>query len=209
MYLDYYLMGVVLIPGLLFATYCQCKVTSTFNNFSQMYSASGISASDFLKRLMSATGTEYLKIKNVSGHLTDHYDPSTEEICLSENVYSSSSVAALGVACHEFGHALQRKERYFPYQIRKTLVPITNFASSLLWPLVAIGLFLNFGAEDSGIMGNIFLWSGVIVFGLAVLFNLATLPVEFDASRSQCNPHQNTNPILQRVRQKNLQIHLE
>lgn len=182
MYFQYYLMGIILIPGLLLASYAQYKVKSTYNKYSGMFSSCGLTASDFIKKLMSATDTQYLQVKSISGHLTDHYDPTKEEICLSQDVYSSNSVAALGIACHEFGHALQKKERYFPYQIRRVLVPITNFASSLLWPLVIIGLIFNFGVESGGAIGDIFLWSGIALFGSSVLFNLATLPVEFNAS---------------------------
>lgn len=182
MYFQYYLMGIILIPGILLATYAQYKVKSTYNKFGRVFSSCGLTASEFIKKLMFATDTQYLQIKSIPGHLTDHYDPIREEICLSQDVYSSNSVAALGIACHEFGHALQKKEKYFPYQIRRMLVPITNFASSLLWPLVIIGLVFNFGVEAGGVMGDIFLWSGIAVFGSAVLFNLATLPVEFNAS---------------------------
>ncbi len=183
MYFQYYLMGIILLPGLLLATFAQFKVKSTYSKYRNIYSSCGLTACDFIKRLMSATDTNYLQIRCINGHLTDHYNPSKEEICLSQDVYSSSSVAALGIACHEFGHALQKKEKYLPYQIRRILVPITNFASTLLWPLVVIGLIFNFGVEAGGITGDIFLWSGIIVFGLSVLFNLATLPVEFNASR--------------------------
>lgn len=183
MYLEYYIMGIILLPGLLLGIYAQSKVQSTYSKYRNVSSSCGLTACDFLKRLMSATETNYLQIKSISGHLSDHYDPTKEEICLSQDVYSSTSVAALGIACHEFGHALQKKEKYFPYQIRRILVPITNFASTLLWPLVIIGLVFNFGVEAGGSIGNIFLWSGIIFFGLSVLFNLATLPVEFNASR--------------------------
>lgn len=182
MYLQYYLMGIILLPGLIFAIYAQSKVTSTFNKFSKVYSQSGETAGQLVKRLLVSSDLSNITVKSISGNLTDHYNPTTEEICLSENVYSSNSLSALGVACHEFGHALQKRDGYIPYQIRKVLVPITNFASTLLWPLVFIGLIFNLGANPNTLVGNIFLWSGIIIFGLAVLFNLATLPVEYDAS---------------------------
>lgn len=182
MYFEYYLMGIILLPGLLLAIYAQSKVTSTFNKYSTVNAVSGQSACELIKRLLVASDLSNINVKQISGHLTDHYNPSTEEICLSQSVYSSSSISALGVACHEFGHALQKKDGYFPYQIRKILVPITNIASTLLWPLVIIGLIFNLGANPNTFVGNIFLWSGIIIFGLAVLFNLVTLPVEYDAS---------------------------
>lgn len=183
MYFEYYLMGIILLPGILFASYAQFKVSSTYNKFSQYFIASNITAGEFVKRLLDAAGMHNTTVSCGGGHLSDHFNPKTDEIKLSNNVYNSSSVSALGVACHEFGHALQKKEHYAPYTIRRILIPITNFTSQLLWPLVIIGLIFNFGAEPNTTLGNIFIWSGIIVFGLSVLVNLATLPVEFDASR--------------------------
>ena len=182
MYFQYYLMGIILLPGLIFAMVAQAKVTSTYNKYSEVLSSSNITAKDLLKVLSSTCNMNYLTIKQIPGNLTDNYNPRTEEISLSSSVYNSPSISALGVACHEFGHALQKKERYAPYQFRKILIPITNIASTLLWPLVIIGLILNFGAETGGVLGDVFLWAGVGFFGLAVLLNLATLPVEYDAS---------------------------
>jgi len=186
MYIEYYLMGIILIPGILLAAYAQSKVNSTYNKYANIFTKSNMNASDFLKRLCSATDMD-LRISQTPGKLTDHFDPSTNEIKLSSEVYSSSSVSALGIACHEFGHALQKKEHYVPYQIRRIIIPVTNFASRILWPLVFIGLIFNFGVEANGALGNIFLWSGITFFGLSVLVNLATLPVEFNASRRAVN----------------------
>lgn len=183
MYFDYILMGIILLPGIILAIYAQSKVTSTFNKFSTVQAQSGVKASELVHRLLDVSGLKQISIRNVSGTLTDHYNPKTQEIALSTKVHNSSSISALGVACHEFGHALQKKEKYLPYLIRNALVPVTNIVSQLLWPLVIIGLLFNFGASSGGIAGDVFLWSGVGLFGVAVLFNLATLPVEFDASR--------------------------
>lgn len=181
MYLTYYIMGIILLPGIIFALYAQSKINSTYQKHNKTLSSSGTTAAELIKRLASSSGVN-VSVKSIGGTLTDHYNPKTQEIGLSRNVYASSSLSALGIACHEFGHALQREHNYLPYVIRKTLVPITNFASMLLWPLIIIGLVFNFGAEAGGITGDIFLWSGVAVFGLAVLFSLVTLPVEYDAS---------------------------
>lgn len=176
-------MGIILLPGLIFAIYAQAKVTKTYSEYRSIHAKSGVKASDFVRGLLQSSGLENTTVRQISGELTDHFNPSKQEICLSEDVYNSSSISALGVACHEFGHALQKKEKYVPYQIRRILVPVTNFVSNLLWPLVILGLIFNLGVEGGGVLGDIFLWSGIAVFSLAVLVNLATLPVEFDASR--------------------------
>lgn len=187
MYFEYYLMGIILLPALIFATYAQIKVNNTYNKFSQVYSQSNTTANELIRRLLDTCGMHSTQVVAVSGSLTDHFNPKSNEIALSQSNYNSTSVSALGVACHEFGHALQQKEKYFPYQIRRFLIPVTNFASSLLWPLVIIGLIFNLAVEGGGATGNIFLWSGIIVFGLAVLVNLVTLPVEFNASKRAVN----------------------
>ncbi|MBQ9792659.1 MAG: zinc metallopeptidase [Clostridia bacterium] len=183
MYFEYYLMGIILLPGIIIASIAQIKVSSAYNKYSQYFISSNITAGEFIKRLLNAADMHNTTVSCGGGHLSDHFNPKTDEIRLSNEVYNSSSVASLGVACHEFGHALQKKEKYAPYQIRRILIPITNFTSQLLWPLVIIGLAFNLAADTSTVIGNVFMWSGIIVFGLSVLVNLATLPVEFDASR--------------------------
>ena len=181
MYFEYYIMGIILLPGIIFASWAQAKVNSTYKKYGEYFTSSGLTAAELIKRLLGAANMD-LQVMQVHGHLTDHFDPKNNRICLSDSVYSSTSVAALGVACHEFGHALQRKERYAPYQLRRILIPLTNFASNLLWPLVIIGLIFNFAAMPGTIVGDIFLWSGIIVFGLAALFDFITLPCEYNAS---------------------------
>lgn len=195
MYFEYYLMGIILLPGIILAIIAQTNVSSTYNTYSQVFAKSGIQASELIKRLLTTCDLSNINVKKINGHLTDYYDPKQGEICLSQSVYDSSSISALGVACHEFGHALQKKESYFPYQIRRFLIPVTNFASRLLWPLIIIGLIFNFGAESQTVVGNVFLYSGVIFFGLAVLLNLATLPVEFNASSRAIKILSSTNTL--------------
>lgn len=195
MYLQYYLMGIILVPGLLFAIYAQTKVSSTYNKYNQVFANSNITSAQLLKVLASTCNMNYLKIKQIPGQLSDNYNPITEEISLSSSNYDSSTISALGVACHEFGHALQKKERYAPYQVRRILIPITNIASTLLWPLVIIGLIFNFGVEAGGILGDIFLWAGIGFFGIAVLLNLATLPVEYNASSRALNILKSTRTL--------------
>ncbi len=181
-YWEYYLMGIILLPGMIFAIYAQAKVSIEYSNYARVYAKTGITACDLLRQLLDGSGLSHIKVKRVSGNLTDHYDPKKEVICLSEDNYDSSSIASLGIACHEFGHALQKQKRYVPYRIRTALVPVCNVGSQLLWPLVIIGICLNFAATDTFI-GNIFVWAGIGFFGLSVLFSLFTLPVEFNASK--------------------------
>ena len=183
MLFQYYIMGFILLPGLILSIYAQIKVSSAYEKYSQIGTHKNIPAVDLIRRLASNCDMDYLKINKIPGNLTDNYNPQDQTINLSQGIYDSTSVSALGIACHEFGHALQNKKRYFPYQVRRVLVPITNISSRLLWPLVLIGLLLNLGAESGSLLGDIFLWSGIGFFGIAILFNLATLPVEYDASR--------------------------
>lgn len=175
-------MGIILIPGLILASWAQVNVQSTFNTYDKLDARSGITASELIRRLLMAAGMGNIDVTMVSGSLSDHYDPKHKVIALSEATYNSTSVSALGVACHEFGHALQDRDSYVPLRVRQTLIPITNFASSLLMPLVILGLIFCFGSAADTLLGNIFLWSGIIVFGSSVFVNLVTLPVEFDAS---------------------------
>jgi Zn-dependent membrane protease YugP len=182
MYLEYYLMGIILLPGIILAIYAQSKVSRAYNEYSQVFAQSGVKANQLIRRLLDVSGLNKIQVKSIQATLGDNYNPQTEEISLSSGVYDSSSISALGIACHEFGHALQKKEKYVPYEIRRILVPVTNIVSQLLWPLVIIGLIFNLGASANSVVGDIFLWSGIGLFGFAVLFNLATLPVEFNAS---------------------------
>ena len=182
MYFEYYLMGIILLPGIILAIIAQSKVNSAYNKYSQVLSHSNVTAGDLIKTMLANADLSHIAVRQIGGKLSDHYNPKTEEICLSYDVYTSSSIAALGIACHEFGHALQKRDNYFPYKIRQFLVPVTNFASALLWPLVVIGLIFNFIAMPGSIIGNILMWCGIAFFCLSVLVNLATLPVEYNAS---------------------------
>ncbi len=181
MYWEYYLMGIILLPAVLIALVAQIKVNTTYNKYNEIPARCGLTARELMQRLVSAAGMHDVKITQTSGTLSDHYDPRTKTLALSSEVYNSTSISALGIACHEFGHALQHQKNYAPLKIRLVLIPITNIVSNLLWPLVIVGLILNLGAGE-GLIGNIFLWSGVAVFGGSVLVNLITLPVEFNAS---------------------------
>jgi len=175
-------MGIILIPAIIFALWAQMRVQSTFNKFAKVNAQSGIVASELINRLAKIIGMQGLSVIPVKGNLTDNYNSKTKTLSLSEQVYNSSSISALGVACHEFGHAIQDYRRYAPLKMRSVIVPVANFASTLLFPLVILGLIFGFGVEGGGVLGDIFLWAGVILFGTAVLANLITLPVEYNAS---------------------------
>ena len=181
-YLEYYIMGIILLPAIILAIIAQNKVNTTYNAFSKVLSQSGKTASEVARLLLDSAGLSHIKIIQVTGHLTDYYDPKKQVVALSSSIYNSTSVAAIGIAAHEVGHAVQYKEKYAPVKLRSALIPITNFASSALWPLVFIGLIFGYiGTYDSPLSQG-FLWAGVIVFGLAAFLNIVTLPVEFNAS---------------------------
>jgi len=153
------------------------RVKGTFNKYSQLRSMSGMNGAQVAQRVLQAAGIYDVQVRHVSGSLTDNYDPRTKTVNLSDPVYNATSVAALGVAAHECGHAIQHAKSYAPLSIRSALVPIANFGSMLAWPVILIGLFFN--TRSSGLIIDI----GILLFSAAVLFQLVTLPVEFDASR--------------------------
>lgn len=178
-------MGIILLPGIIFALIAQAKVNTNYKKYSQVFSKRGMKAHEVARLILDSAGLNHVGISRVSGELTDYYDPTKQMIALSDDVYNSTSVAAIGVATHEVGHALQYAKNYAPVKIRMAMVKVSNISSALLWPLVIVGLILNLGVGT--VFGNICLWSGVIIFGLSVIFNLITLPVEYDASNRAKN----------------------
>lgn len=173
-YLLYYYTGIIMLPVFIFALICQAKVKTNFNRYSQIMNRSGMTGADAAWRLLQLNGITDVKIKRISGTLTDYYDPNKKEICLSEDVFNSRSIAAIGVACHEAGHACQHNEGYFPLKIRSFVIPATKIGSALGVPLCLIGLFIN--SEPLA-------YAGLIMYGFVALFQLITLPVEFNASK--------------------------
>ena len=173
-YLLYYYTGIIMLPVFIFALICQAKVKTNFNRYSQIMNRSGMTGADAAWRLLQLNGITDVKIKRISGTLTDYYDPNKKEICLSEDVFNSRSIAAIGVACHEAGHACQHNEGYFPLKIRSLVIPATQIGSALGVPLCLIGLFIN--SEPLA-------YAGLIMYGFVALFQLITLPVEFNASK--------------------------
>lgn len=180
-YLTYYLMGLILIPGIIYSIIVSSKVQSTFKTFSTVASKKGITAKEASRIILQNAGITDVEIKPTSGNLTDNYNPSNKTLNLSEPVYNSTSISALGVAAHEAGHAIQHAEGYAYLKVRSFLVVLNNIASSLLWPMVIIGIILSALAYTA--VGNVFLWIGVGTFALSMIVSLVTLPVEFNASK--------------------------
>lgn len=168
---------ILVVIGAVICMIASARVKGTFNKYSQLRSMSGMNGAQAAQRVLQAAGIYDVQVRHVSGSLTDHYDPRTKTVNLSDPVYNATSVAALGVAAHECGHAIQHAKSYAPLSIRSALVPIANFGSMLAWPVILIGLFFN--TRSSGLIIDI----GILLFSAAVLFQLVTLPVEFDASR--------------------------
>ena len=168
---------ILVVIGAVICMIASARVKGTFNKYSQQRSMSGMNGAQVAQRVLQAAGIYDVQVRHVSGSLTDHYDPRTKTVNLSDPVYNATSVAALGVAAHECGHAIQHAKSYAPLSIRSALVPIANFGSMLAWPVILIGLLFN--TRSSGLIIDI----GILLFSAAVLFQLVTLPVEFDASR--------------------------
>ena len=168
---------ILVVIGAVICMIASARVKGTFNKYSQLRSMSGMNGAQVAQRVLQAAGIYDVQVRHVSGSLTDHYDPRTKTVNLSDPVYNATSVAALGVAAHECGHAIQHAKSYAPLSIRSALVPIANFGSMLAWPVILIGLLFN--TRSSGLLIDI----GILLFSAAVLFQLVTLPVEFDASR--------------------------
>ena len=165
----------IVLPCLLLAMFASAKVNSTFNRYSKQISTRGITGREAALRVLQANGVSNVSIERVAGNLTDHYDPRTNVIRLSAPVYDSASTAAIGVACHEAGHAVQYAKNYAPIKLRAAIIPATNIGSKLALPLILIGVL--FGSSYT------LIYLGIALFSLSLVFQLVTLPVEFNASR--------------------------
>lgn len=172
---DYYYI-IFVLPAVLISLYAQLKVKSSFKKYSAF--PSRLSGAEAAEKMLKAYGINNVRIERVSGNLTDHYDPKSNVIRLSDGVYAGRTVAAIGVACHEAGHAVQYARNYFPIKVRNIILPVTNFGSYLSWPILLLGLVFNY---------SFLINAGIALFGLVVLFQLITLPVEFNASRRAIN----------------------
>lgn len=179
-YYYYYIMGIILLPGIILSLYAQFKVNHTYNKYKEEFSERNLTAKQVCEQILNA-GNLNVQITEVEGNLTDYYDSKKKILALSSGNINSTSISAIGVAAHEAGHALQDAENYKPMKIRNFVVVLSNISSKLLWPLIFIGLVFDFALYYSN-FAQIFLYTGIIFFGLSVILNLITLPVEFNAS---------------------------
>ena len=179
----YYL--ILVLPTVLLALGAQAMVNSTYNRYSRVPVQRGISGREVAEMILNAAGIFDVPVQMVQGTLTDHYDPSAKVLRLSENVYNGRSIAAVGVAAHECGHAIQHQQGYAPLQIRNAIIPATRIGSRLSMPLIILGIIVS-GATNSTRgtdFGRYVIMAGIALFSLSVIFQLLTLPVEFNASR--------------------------
>lgn len=170
------------IIAIFISFYAQIKVSTTFNKYSRVNTFRGKTAAEAAQMILSSKGLYSVRIERVSGSLTDHYDPRSNVLRLSDSVYSSSSAAAVGVAAHEAGHAIQHAEGYFPIVVRSKLVPITSFASRISWIVILLGALMSLFA-GMGDIGYLVVMAGIGLFSVTAVFQLVTLPCEFNASR--------------------------
>ncbi len=164
---------IILIPAIIFSIVAQIMVKSAFSEYSKVRNSRGLTGADAAREILDRNGLSNVRIEHISGSLTDHYDPKANVIRLSDDVYGSATVAAVGVAAHEAGHAVQYAEGYYPIKIRNAIIPVTRFGSSLSTPLVILGLVLSL---------DFLITAGILLFCAVVLFQAITLPVEFNAS---------------------------
>lgn len=166
----------VLILAMILSLYAQTNVSSTYNKYAKIANKRGYTGAQVATQMLQNAGIYNVKVERVAGNLTDHYDPRTETLRLSQSVYDSKSVAALGVAAHETGHAIQHDVGYGPLSLRSLLVPVANLGSKMAFPLIFFGMLINSSSS------NMMIQMGIIFFAMSVAFTLITLPVEFNAS---------------------------
>ena len=170
---------VLVLPCILLSLWASSNVNSTFKRYAKQFSSRRITGADAARRVLNANGVHGVRIDRVSGNLTDHFDPKTNVIRLSDSVYDSTSTAAIGVACHEAGHAVQYAESYTPMKVRAAIIPLTNFGSKIAMPLILAGILFT----ALGSFSDTLIYLGIAAFGLSFVFQIVTLPVEFNASR--------------------------
>jgi hypothetical protein len=177
---------IILIPAIILTLYAQYKVKTSYSKYSKVLAKNGLSGKETAEELLLRNNLSNIKIESIEGRLSDHYNPRQKKLSLSKEIYCGKSLAAQGIVAHEIGHALQDAKNYFPLSLRSNLVPVTNIGSNMAVPLFLIGFIFNF---------PVLMDIGIIAFSLAVLFQLVTLPVEFDASKRAVNLLVRTNII--------------
>lgn len=180
---------VYVLPAVIFAMWASAHVNSTYNKYKNQLSARGITGAQAARMVLDANGLYHVRIEQVAGELSDHFDPKANVVRLSQGVYGNTSTAAIGIACHEVGHAIQHATGYVPVKIRTAIVPITNLGSRLSMPLILIGLVL--GAFSEWLFMLVYV--GIACFALSTVFQLVTLPTEFNASRRAMDSIQTYN----------------
>lgn len=178
MYYGFDITYIFVIIGMLITLIASWRMKATFAKYERVASQSRLTGREVAERILRANGIYDVSVRPVSGRLTDHYDPRDKTVSLSEVIYGSTSVAAIAVAAHECGHAIQDNVGYVPLNLRSAFVPVANWGSRLSWPLIFVGFLLGYGN-----ISNILIQIGIAMFLLAVIFQIITLPVEFDASR--------------------------
>ena len=170
---------VIILPCMILSLWASSNVNNTFKRYSNQFSRRGITGAEAAQRVLRNHGVHNVRVEHISGNLTDHFDPKNNVIRLSDQVYNNTSTAAIGVACHEAGHAVQYAQNYGPIKLRAAIVPVTNLGSKLAMPLILVGILLSFLGNFSYTL----VYVGIACFSLSVVFQLVTLPVEFNASR--------------------------
>ena len=179
----------LLLPCMILSLWASSNVKSTFRKYSRQFSRRGLTGAEAAQRVLSTNGVSGVRIERISGDLTDHFDPRTNVIRLSDSVYGSTSTAAIGVACHEAGHAVQYAMNYGPIKLRAAIIPLTNFGSRIAMPLILAGILFS----AFGIFSDTLVYAGIACFGFSLIFQLVTLPVEFNASHRAMAAIENAN----------------
>ncbi len=177
----YFISIIILVVAAIFAMFAQFKVNNTFSTYEQVPSSRGLSGAQAARMVLDSNGLSNVEIEEIGGRLSDHYDPRTQVISLSSDVYRGTSISAVSVATHEVGHAIQHEHKFAPLVFRNAIVPVVNLVSRAVWPLVMISIFLMYGRNFQ--LGDTLLTVAAVAMGAVVLFHLVTLPVELDASR--------------------------
>ena len=180
---------ILLIPAVILSLWAQSNVNGTFRKYSQVLNRFGYTGADVARRILDMNGLYQVKVEQVSGNLSDHYDPKANVVRLSDSTYSSKSVGAIGVAAHEVGHAIQHAEGYMPIRVRNSIVPLVNICNGLSMPIILLGIFF----AGAGGFFPMLIDVGIILFSSTVFFQLITLPVEFNASRRALNTLRDRN----------------
>lgn len=181
LYFVYYLLGFVMMPGIILGLWAQTKVYSSFNEYNKVDTKHGKSAKDVARFMLDMGGCVNTKIQPIKGELTDNFNPNTNTVSLSETVYNQQTIASIGVAAHEIGHVFQHREGYAGIKVRNALVPVINFTGYFVWPLIILGLILEMVYYATA--ANILIYIGIGIYALNIIFCLVTLPVELNASK--------------------------